>query len=149
MKLFILNKSRPAVFFSLNGQDSFLQIKKITLITKRDWGNSLTSIISSFELSYELSSMVYKEGCIIDERKKSLPITISVSPNQTQPIFEMDLKIKNECFTIGSNPNQNHYETLRVEWKEIRSIPEEFELKFDTELYDMDFKHQANSQFLL
>ena len=137
MESFSLNKSNPSIVFSLKGSDSTLHIKQIALITTDELMNDLSSVISSFELRYELKYIVYVDpaGRFIDERTKSAPITITVDPYQKEPIFDIDQKIKNETFTLGINPNQKWYQTLKIEFNQLKPIEQEFEFKFFIELH--------------
>ena len=139
MLSFSLSKNRPVKTFIFNGPDSFLCIKKIAVITNSVQDISLSSIISCFKLVYELSGIVYKtpEGRVIDDRKKSSPITMAVHPYQTQPIFELDKQINNELYTVGWAEEQMCYKTLKLELLPIGPIKSDFELKFYIEPYDL------------
>jgi len=146
MESFKLNKTKSSIIFSLEGLDSFLHIREITLITNENVNNSLSSTISSIQLGYELSYTVFsdEEGRIVDVHKKSSPIILCVNPNQSHPVFPIDLKIKNLRFTVGNNPIQSCFTELKIELIERRSINQEYELKFDIESHCIKEKVTAN-----
>ena len=69
----------------------------------------------------------------IDDKKSISQIKFPIDPNQTQPVFDIDLKITNEKFTLGINPNQNWFNILKIKIVETRFMEEDFELKFEIE----------------
>jgi hypothetical protein len=139
METFILSKNKSTITFLLNGPDSSLLIRKITLQTSEN-NKNLSSIISSLNLSYELKYVVFNdaEDRFIDERKQISPITISLDPCHTEAIFDLNLRINNEKFTVGNNPNQKCYTTLKLALIETSSIEQEYELKFEVEPYNIN-----------
>ena len=52
----------------------------------------------------------------------NLQFFLSVVPYQTQPVFELDLKIKNEKFTVVISPNQKWFTTLKLKLIEPNPI---------------------------
>jgi hypothetical protein len=145
METFILSKNKSTITFLLNGPDSSLLIRKITLRTSEN-NKNLSSIISSLNLSYELKYVVFNdaEDRFIDERKQISPITISLDSCHTQAIFDLNLRINNEKFTVGINPNQKCYTTLKFELIEKESIEQEYELKFEVEPYHIKLKNDRS-----
>jgi hypothetical protein len=52
----------------------------------------------------------------------NLQFFLSVVQYQTQPVFELDLKIKNEKFTVVISPNQKWFTTIKLELIETNPI---------------------------
>lgn len=135
MKFFNLNKTKSSITFSLQSPESFLHIQEITLITNENIKNNLSNITSSIQLNYELLYIVFNESenRFTEIRKKSSIIPIDINPYHTHPVFLLDLKIKNESFTIGINTIHKWFTALKIELSETRSTNSEYELKFDIE----------------
>jgi len=84
MESFIFDRKKHQIEF-----ESYLIIKKTTLLKADNSKNSWTSILSSIELSSELKHKVCSdyEGRFIEDRTLQSPIVISVAPHQIQPVF--------------------------------------------------------------
>ena len=93
--------------------------------------------ISKVQLSAELRyfAFVDSEGRFIDERKKQFPIQLLTDPHQAQPIFQLDKLIKNETFTLGINPEQKFYNTLKLELHNIHELDDNCTLQINIELF--------------
>ena len=139
MHSFALSKNNPEITFSLKGSDSFLHISRITLSIFNEFKKNLSNIISSFQLTYEHEYKVYNdtEGRFIDDKKQISQINFTIDPYQSQPVFDIDLKITNEKFRLGINPNQNWFNILKIKFVETRFMEEDFELKFDVESHNI------------
>ena len=57
--------------------------------------------------------------------------------NQSQPILNLNETIPNEVLTIGWNPSEKFYTTLKLE---IQNIKETFDIFLDLELFDAEEK---------
>jgi hypothetical protein len=139
MHSFILSINNPEITLSLKGSDSFLHISRITLSTCNEFKKNLSNIISSFQLTYEHEYKVYNntEGRFIDDKKQISQINFTIDPYQSQPVFDIDLKITNEKFRLGINPNQIWFNILKIKFVETRFMEEDFELKFDVESHNI------------
>ena len=51
------------------------------------------------------------------------------------PIFQLDKLIKNEIFTLGINPEQKFYNTLKLELHNIHELDDNCTLQFNIELF--------------
>ena len=52
-------------------------------------------------------------------------------------IYTGSLKILNEKFTLGINPNQNWFKILKVKFVETRFMEKDFALKFEIESHNI------------
>lgn len=135
-----LNKENPEIEFKLNSEDSYLIIESVyvssSFNTEKHWSN----FISKVKLTAELKYIVYidAEGRFIDERKKQFPIHLITAINQIQPVYHLNLLIKNETFTLGLNPERKFYQTLKLALCKIEYLNEEYSLQFNIEKYKLD-----------
>jgi hypothetical protein len=136
---FSLNRKKPSTVFSLNSPESYLHIRKITVVSNSIATQSITTAISSLQISYELQHTVYNEekNQYVDDRIKSSAIHIDVDPNQTQPVFEMNLKIQNEKLQLGKNEESKWFSNLKIEFRNSNAMQEEIQLLFDVEFHDI------------
>ena len=51
------------------------------------------------------------------------------------PIFQLDKLIKNDTFTLGINPEQKFYNTLKLELHNIHELDDNYTLQFNIELF--------------
>jgi hypothetical protein len=129
-----LNKENPEIEFKLNSKDSYL------LISQKNFENEWTNFISKVKLTAELRYVVFvePEGRFIDDRKKQFPIHFIPDLYQVQPVFQLNTLIKNETFTLGVNPEQKFYRTLKLELQDIESLDEGYSLEFNIEKFNID-----------
>lgn len=106
-----LNKANPEMEFKLNSKDSYLLIHSV---------------------------FVDPEGRFIDDRKKQFAIHFNPDLYQVQPVFHLNTLIKNETFTLGVNPEQKFYRTLKLELQDVESLDEDYSLEFNIEKFNTD-----------
>lgn len=136
MNTFSLDSKNSQIAFKLQTIDSYLHIDTITLISSGGTGNEWIKILSKLALSAELKYLVYSDnGLYPDTRSIYIPITIE--PSQLKPIFKINRTIKNQPLTIGINTEKKFYSTLMLELKEIETISEKYELKFEVRLHEI------------
>ncbi len=135
-----LNKENPEIEFQLNSEDSYLLIQSVFITSQINTGNEWPDFISMVKLTAELRYFVFDGpgGRFIDERKKQFPIHLVPDLYQVQPVFHLNVLIKNETFTLGINPERTFYKTLKLELHDIESLNEEYTLEFNIEKYKMD-----------
>ena len=135
-----LNKENPEIVFKLNSKDSYLLIRTIFVTPQKNFENEWTNFISKVKLTAELRYVVYvdPEGRFIDERKKQLPIHFLPDLNQIQPVFHLNTLIKNETFSLGINPEQKFYQTLKLELQDVENLDEDYTLEFNIDKFNID-----------
>ena len=135
-----LNKENPEMEFKLNSKDSFLLIHSVTVTSQKNFENEWTNFISKVKLTAELKYVVFddQQGRFIDERKNQFPINLLVYPYQVQPIFQLNMLIKNETFTKGINPDLKFYSTLKLELKDYENLDSNHTLEFNIEKFKID-----------
>ena len=135
-----LNKENPEIEFKLNSKDSYLLIHSFLVRSQKNFENEWTNFISKVKLTAELRYVVFvePEGRFIDDRKKQFPIHFIPDLYQVQPVFQLNTLIKNETFTLGVNPEQKFYRTLKLELQDIESLDEGYSLEFNIEKFNID-----------
>ena len=135
-----LNKENPVVEFTLNAEDSHLLIQSIYLTSKNDTANQWTNFISKIQLTAELKYVVFDvpEVRFIDERNEQFPIHLIIDPYEVQPVFHVNKLIKNETFTLGTNPERKFYNILKLELQGIENLDEDYNLEFSIEKFKID-----------
>jgi len=135
-----LNKENPEMEFKLNSKDSYLLIHSVFVTSQKNLKNEWTNFISKVKLSAELKYVVFvdPEGRFIDDRKKEFPIPIIPDLNQVQPIFHLNILIKNETFTVGINTERKFYRTLKLELLDVEHLDEDYSLEFNIEKFNID-----------
>jgi len=135
-----LNKENPEMEFKLNSKDSYLLIHSVFVTSQKNLKNEWTNFISKVKLSAELKYVVFvdPEGRFIDDRKKEFPIPIIPDLNQVQPIFHLNILIKNETFTVGINTERKFYRTLKLELLDVEHLDEDYTLEFNIEKFNID-----------
>jgi hypothetical protein len=135
-----LNKENPEMEFKLNSKDSYLLIHSVFVTSQKNLKNEWTNFISKVKLSAELKYVVFvdPEGRFIDDRKKEFPIPIIPDQNQVQPIFQLNILIKNETFTVGINTERKFYRTLKLELLDVEHLDEDYSLEFNIEKFNID-----------
>jgi hypothetical protein len=135
-----LNKENPEMEFKLNSKDSYLLIHSATVTTQKHFENEWTNFISKVKLTAELRYVVFvdQEGRFIDDKKKQFPIHFIPDLYQVQPVFHLNLLIKNEAFTLGFNPERKFYRTLKLELQDVENLDEDYTLELNIEKFDID-----------
>jgi hypothetical protein len=135
-----LNKENPEIEFKLNSKDSYLLIHSFLVRSQKNFENEWTNFISKVKLTAELRYVVFvePEGRFIDDRKKQFPIHFIPDLYQVQPVFQLNTLIKNETFTLGVNPEQKFYRTLKLELQDVESLDEGYSLEFNIEKFNID-----------
>ena len=135
-----LNKENPEIEFKLNSKDSYLLIHSVLVRSQKNFENEWTNFISKVKLTAELRYVVFvePEGRFIDDRKKQFPIHFIPDLYQVQPVFQLNTLIKNETFTLGVNPEQKFYRTLKLELQDVESLDEGYSLEFNIEKFNID-----------
>jgi len=135
-----LNNENPEMEFKLNSKDSYLLIHSVFVTSQKNLKNEWTNFISKVKLSAELKYVVFvdPEGRFIDDRKKEFPIPIIPDLNQVQPIFHLNILIKNETFTVGINTERKFYRTLKLELLDVEHLDEDYSLEFNIEKFNID-----------
>jgi hypothetical protein len=137
MKLFTLNQSNPFIEFILNSKESYITIKSIHLQYK---GNDTTQWMEDFSKMKLLVThhyFVYANESFVDERTLDNTILLFPEINQSQPILNFNETIYNEVLTIGWNPSEKFYTSLKVE---IQHVKETFDVLLDIELFEVEEK---------
>jgi hypothetical protein len=135
-----LNKENPEMEFKLNSKDSYLLIHSVSVTCQKNFENEWTNFISKVKLSAELIYVVFvdPEERFIDDRKKQFPIHFIPDLYQVQPVFHLNTLIKNETFTLGINPEQKFYRTLKLELKDYENLDSNHTLEFNIEKFKID-----------
>ena len=135
-----LNKENPEIEFKLNSKDSYLLIHSVFVRSQKNFENEWTNFISKFKPTAELRYVVFvePEGRFIDDRKQQFPIHFIPDLYQVQPVFQLNTLIKNETFTLGVNPEQKFYRTLKLELQDVESLDEGYSLEFNIEKFNID-----------
>ena len=135
-----LNKENPEIEFKLNSEDSYLMIESVYVSPSFNTENHWSNFISKVKLTAELKYIVYidPEGRFIGERKKQFPIHLITAINQIQPVYHLNLLVKNETFTLGLNPERKFYQSLKLALCKIEYLNEEYSLQFNIEKYKLD-----------
>jgi hypothetical protein len=135
-----LNKENPEMEFKLNSKDSFLLIHSVFVTSQKNFENEWTNFISKVKLTAELKYVVFddQQGRFIDERKNQFPINLLVDPYQVQPIFQLNMLIKNETFTKGINPDLKFYSILKLEIKDYENPDSVHTLLLNIEKFKID-----------
>ncbi len=135
-----LNKKNPKIEFTLNSKLSYLLIHSVIVTYQKNLENEWTNFISKVKLIAELRYDVFvdSEGRFIDDRKKQFPIPIISDSYQVQPVFHLNTMIKNETFTVGINPEQKFYRTLKLELQDVEHLDEDYTLEFNIEKFNID-----------
>ncbi len=137
MNVIKLNKKNPTIEFDLTAEESYLLIKSVCITTNNDCIDQWANFISKVKLSAELRhfASIDSERRFIDERKKQFPIHLMPDPYPAQPVFPLNKSIKNETFTVGINPEQKFYKTLKLELHDIHELDDNCTLQFNIELF--------------
>jgi hypothetical protein len=135
-----LNKENPEMEFKLKSNDSYLLIQSVSVTCQKNFENEWPNFISKVKLTAELRYVVFvdPEGRFIDDRKKQFPIHFIPDLYQVQPVFYLNTLIKNETFTLGINPEQKFYRTLKLELQELENLDEDYTLEFNIEKFNID-----------
>jgi hypothetical protein len=135
-----LNKENTEMEFKLNSKDSFLLIHSVFVTSQKNFENEWTNFISKVKLTAELKYVVFddQQGRFIDERKNQFPINLLVDPYQVQPIFQLNMLIKNETFTKGINPDLKFYSILKLEIKDYENPDSVHTLLLNIEKFKID-----------
>ncbi len=128
-----LNKANPEVEFKLNSEESSLLIHSVCVTSQKNFKNEWIQFISKVKLTAELKYIVFddQQGRFIDERKIQFPIHLSVDPYQVKPIFHLNKLIKNKTFTLGNNPEQTFYQSLKLELQNVENLDEYYNLELN------------------
>ncbi len=126
--------------FKLKSNDSYLLIQSVSVTCQKNFENEWPNFISKVKLTAELRYVVFvdPEGRFIDDRKKQFPIHFIPDLYQVQPVFYLNTLIKNETFTLGINPEQKFYRTLKLELQELENLDEDYTLEFNIEKFNID-----------
>lgn len=135
-----LNKENPEMEFKLNSKDSYLLIHSVFVRFQNNFENEWTNFISKVKLTAELRDVVFidPEERFNENRKKQFPIHFIPGLYQDQPVFHLNTLIKNETFTLGVNPEQKFYRTLKLEIQDFESLDEDYSLEFNIEKFNID-----------
>ena len=137
-----LNKENPEVEFNLNAADSYLLIQSVSVTSQKDGENQWTNFISKVKLTAELKYAVLldPQGLFVDERKKQFPIHFIPDLYKVQPVFHLNTSIKNESFTLGIDPEQKFYHTLKLELQDYEQLDNNHSLEFNVEKFKIEEK---------
>ena len=135
-----LNKENPVIEFTLNAEDSHLLIQSVCVTSKTNTEDQWTNFISKIQLTAELKYVVFDvpEVRFIDERNEQFPIHLIIDPYEVQPVFHVNKLIKNETFTLGTNPERKFYNILKLELQGIENLDEDYNLEFSIEKFKID-----------
>lgn len=135
-----LSKENPKIEFILNSEDSYLMIESVYETSSFNTDNHWSNFISKVKLTAELEYIVYvdPEGRFIDQRTKQFPIHLTTDINQIQPVFQLNLLIKNETLKIGNNPEIKFYKTLKLELNDFENLESGHALKLNIKKYKLD-----------
>lgn len=134
-----LSKAHPKIEFILNAEDSYLMIESVCVTSSATADNHWSNFISKVKLTAELKYIAYvdPEGQFIDERKKQFPIHLITAINQIQPIFQLELLIKNETFPLGINSEVKCYKTLKLALTDFENLEAEYTLALNIKKYKL------------
>jgi hypothetical protein len=140
MEIIILNKENPEMEFKLNSKDSYLLIHSVVVTCQKkfekEWTNFISKVILAAILRYDVFDD--QQERFIDERSKQFPIHLPTDPYQVQSVFYLNTLIKNETFTLGVNPEQKFYRTLKLELQDVEILDEDYSLEFKIEKFNID-----------
>ena len=137
MKLVTLNHSNPIIEYISKSKESYITIKSIHLQYK---GNDTTQWMEDFSKMKLLVThhyFVYDNESFVDERTLENTILLFPEINQSQPILNLNETIYNEVLTIGWNPSEKFYTSLKLE---IQHIYETFDVLLDIDLFEVEEK---------
>jgi hypothetical protein len=137
MKLFTLNQSNPFIEFILKSKESYITIKSIHLQYKDNDTTQWKEDFSKMKLLVTHHYFVYADESFVDERTLENTILLFPEINQIQPILNLNETIYNEVLTIGWNPSEKFYTSLKVE---IQHIKESFDVHLDVDLIEVEEK---------
>lgn len=137
MKLFTLNHTNSTIEYILKSKESYITIKSIHLQYKGNDTSQWMEDFSKMKLLVTHHYLVYANEPFVDERKLNNTILLFPEINQSQPIIHLNQTIKNDVLTIGMNPTEKFYTTLKLE---IQHIKETFEVFIDIELFEVEEK---------
>lgn len=140
MEIINLNNQKSFREFTFLNIDSYLRIKKITVVPGTDTAINWQEIIPNLFLKIELRYIVHQTNEFTDDRIIDYQINLTASPNQIHPIFEMDKYIRTQEFTLGSNPDKKYYTDLKITLVETESINESYSVQIEFERFKMDDK---------
>jgi hypothetical protein len=137
MKLFTLNHTNPIIEYILKSKESYITIKSIHLQYKGNDTSQWMEDFSKMKLLVTHHYFVYDNESFVDERTLENTILLFPEINQSQPIIHLNETIKNDVLTIGINPSEKFYTSLKLE---IQHIKETFEVFIDIELFEVEEK---------
>lgn len=137
MKLFTLNQSNPFIEFILKSKESYITIKSIHLRYKENDNLKWVEDFSKMKLFVTHHYFVYDNESFVDERTLENTILLFPEINQIQPILNLNETIYNEVLTIGWNPSEKFYTSLKVE---IQHVKEVFDVLIDIDLFEVEEK---------
>ena len=120
-----LNHSNPFIEFTLKSKNSYITIKSILLKYKDNNNKDWVDDFSKIQLLVSYHYPIYFNETFLDERKLNDSILLFTEVNQNQPIIHLNQIIQNDSFTIGSDPYEKFYTTLKVE---IQNIQETYDV---------------------
>jgi hypothetical protein len=137
---FILDKENSTIEFKLISEESYLWIKSISVVAKRNLVNKRTNVISNIKLAAELKYTVIQDqqAHFIDDRKLKFPIYLFPDLRQIQPEIKINRFIKNQPFQIGINPDLNYYQILKLELENIEELDSNLALLFNVEKFEIN-----------
>ena len=125
--------------FQLNSEDSHLLIQSVSVKSQKKGETPWTDFISMVTLTASLKYVVFNEseGRFIDERKIQSPILLLNNPYKAQPVFQLNTLIKNETFTLGINPQQKFYQTLKLALNDLDKLDDNYTLELTIEKFEI------------
>ena len=137
MPQFIRNHTNPFIEFTLKSKNSHFTIKNILLKYKDNNNKQWVEDFSKMKLLVTHHYLVFATESFVDERTLENRILLFPEINQSPPIIHLNQTIKNDVLTIGMNPSEKFYTTLKLE---IQHIKETFEVFIDIELFEVEEK---------
>ena len=140
MDNFTLNNDNPEIEFDLNSEESYILLKSVCLIPNKNFINQSEDLITKFELTAELTYIIYKdpEGRFIDDIKMEFPIQFSIDLNQLQPFVNLNQLIKNEIVIFGRYPKGKPYQKLNLKLNNINELIDKYTLQFYFEKFKIN-----------
>lgn len=129
--------------FQLNSEDSFMLIHSVSILPFSNEDKQWINFIDKIELTAGLKYDIFEDnsGTFIDERKNEFPIHLVPGIFQIQPVFQVNLLIKNETFTLGIGTEQKYYQKLIFELHHFEELQNDFTLEFKFEKFKLNTKN--------
>ena len=137
MPQFIRNHTNPFIEFTLKSKNSHFTIKNILLKYKDNNNKQWVEDFSKMKLLVTHHYLVFATESFVDERTLENRILLFPEINQSPPIIHLNQTIKNDVLTIGMNPSEKFYTTLKLE---IQHIKETFDVLLDFDLFEVEEK---------